>query len=73
MDSNLVKSAQVERIDEQRHVTLPLREDRTDDDGEGRGKRISLHISRDRPTQWQLGSRQRRSIFVSCREIRLSA
>jgi hypothetical protein len=73
MDSILVKSAQVGRIDEQRHMTLPLLEDRADDDEEGACGHASQHISRDHPIRWQLGSRQRRSIFVSCREIRLSA
>lgn len=33
-----------------RHVTLLLREDRADDDGEGLGERTSPRISRDQPT-----------------------
>jgi hypothetical protein len=50
MDGNLVKSAQVGRIERQRNVTLPLREDPADDNGEGRGERASLRISHDQPT-----------------------
>jgi hypothetical protein len=33
----------------QRNVTLPLREDRADDNGEGRSERVSPRISRDQP------------------------
>jgi hypothetical protein len=57
------KVLRLEKSMRQRHVTLPLREDRADDDGEGGCGRASPHISRDRPTRWQLGSRQRRSFF----------